>query len=479
MKVIVVGAGGTTRELLRRLGELWDVVLVDTDEGRLVGARGLRSFEEVVGDGSSALVLRRAGLADADALVAATGDDDVNLEAARIAREAGLLRVVAVTGLPERSADYLDLDVVVVSPASDAARKVELQLEPRRINSTAFAAGKAEGIEFEVSPDSTVAGKALKDLYAETWIVAAILREGELIVPHGETTIQPGDRVTVVGAAKDFGTIVKTFTAGESRFPLNFGRKVAVAMSSASDLDGPVSEALSLVRNSRAEELLVVHPDPEGERIQSRAEEIEELLGKLEVRAEGVVVAPKAVKGSPSEALVETVDEESVGLLVVPAPTGGFITGRLRTAGVVNTYAPAGVPVLLSRGRHPYSSVVVPARRTIAGEAAGRAGIDLAQASGATLVGVAVVAPSFVGDDDLEDARESAAWLRQEAAVQGVQVQRRVRQGNPVRIVEESAHGASLVVLGMPGLPLRAFRPGISGHLARRLDTSVLLVPLS
>lgn len=479
MKVIVVGAGGTARELLRRLGELWDVVLVDTDEERLVAARGLRKFEEIVGDGSSALVLRRAGLEGADALVAATGDDDANLEAARIAREAGLLRVVAVSEVPERRDDYLERDVVVVSPATDVARRIEIQLEPRRITSTAFAGGKAEGIEFELSPDSTVAGKALKDLYAETWIIAAILREGELIVPHGATRLEPGDRVTVVGAAKDFGTIVKTFTAGESRFPLQFGRKVAVAMSSASDLDGPVAEAVSLVRNSRAEELLVVHPDPELERTQSRAEEIQELLGKLGARAEGVVVVPKPVGQAPSQALVATVDEESVGVLVVPAPTGGFFTGRYRTARIVNAHARTGVPLLLSRGRHPYSSIVVPGRRTAAGEAAGRAGIDLAQASGSPLVGVAVVAPAFVGDDDLDDAREAVAWLRQEAAVQGVQVRRRVRRGNPVRVIEEAAQGASLVVLGMPSTPLRPFRSGISGHLTRRLDTSVLLVPAS
>lgn len=54
MRAIVVGAGGTTRELLRRLGELWDVSVIDTDPLRFAAAEGIRKFDAIVGDGSSA-----------------------------------------------------------------------------------------------------------------------------------------------------------------------------------------------------------------------------------------------------------------------------------------------------------------------------------------------------------------------------------------------------------------------------------------
>ncbi|NIS37412.1 MAG: Trk system potassium transport protein TrkA, partial [Actinobacteria bacterium] len=49
-------------------------------------------------------------------------------------------------------------------------------------------------------------------------MVAAILRDDRLVVPHGDTTLEPGDRVTVVGAATDYASIVETFTAGLSTF---------------------------------------------------------------------------------------------------------------------------------------------------------------------------------------------------------------------------------------------------------------------
>ncbi len=478
MKAIVVGAGGTTRELLRRLGELWEITVIDTDEDRLAAASAVRKITAVVGDGSSALVLRRAGLVEADALIAAAGDDDANIEAVKIANEAGLLRVVGVAADPERLAEYRSLDVDVYAPDQLTARHVEVQLEPRRVSSTAFAQGKAEAIEFVVSPDSPVAGQRLRHLHSKTWVVAAVLRDGALIIPQGSTRFAAGDRVTVVGAAADYAGIVDTFTSGESRFPLNFGRKVAVVLDSPEDLEATVAEAMSLVRNSQAETLLVVHRDLRTERDVGKVEEIEELLAKLETKSDGVAIETRPIQGSPSAGLIQLVVDDNIGVVAVPAPHGGEMMGRIRVARTINTYGKAGVPVLLSRARHPYASMLVPAERTVPGEAAGRAAIDLARSAGATLTGVSVVPPTFVsGSDAIEEARSAAAWLREEAAVQGVHVRRRVRQGNPVRILDELSNTVSLLVMSMPELPMAPWRVDVTGHVVRRVESSVMLVP--
>lgn len=478
MKAIVVGAGGTTRELLRRLSDLWDVTVVDLDSVQLDAAAPVRTFDPVLGDGSSPVILGRAGIDDADALVAASDDDDRNLEAVKIALDAGLLRVVAIAADPERLPDYRALNVPVFAPDRLTARHVEVFLEPRRVASTAFAQGKAEAIEFVVAPDSPVRGKRLRQLHSKTWVVAAVLRDDELIIPQGSTKFEAGDRVTVVGAAADYASIVDTFTSGESRFPLNHGRNVGVVLDSQEDLDMTVSEALGLVRNSQAEELLVIHRDLGAERDVARVEQIQELLEKLEAKADGAAVDLRPVTAPLPEALTSAARDESIGVIVVSAPNGRGPFGSLRTIRLVNRFAKAGVPLLLSRGRSPYSSILVPARRTLSGEAAGRAAIDLARASGAGLVGVSVVPATFVsGAEAVEDARISAAWLREEAAVQGVHVRRRVRRGNPVRVMEELAAGASLVVLTTPQLPMVPWRMGITGHVIQRVESSVLLVP--
>ncbi len=479
MKIIIVGAGGTARELLQRLGKLWDsVVLVDTDEHHLEAAVGLREFTPIVGDGSSGLVLRRAGLDDADALVAATFDDDVNLEAARIAREAGLLRVLAVAADPTRLADYRAIQVPAFAPHTLTARRLEAAIDPRRVASTTFADGRAEAIEFVISPDAAVRGKRLRDLHAASWVVAAVLRGGDLIVPHGETQLEAGDRVTVVGAASDYAALIKTFTSGESRFPYDFGHRALVALDGAEDLAGPVAEAVNLVHGSTAESLIVLYPDPEAERDGERATEMEGLLEQV-ARIPGIEVELRARTQPRHQALLELIQEESVGVVVVPAPGGGRLRGRTRVAKLLSTYGPGGIPVLVSRGSYPYRRIIVPARRTVVGETAARAAIDLAQAAGGEVHGVAVVAPAFAGGSAaaLEDARRATAWLREEAAVQGVDVRRHLRRGNPIRVMEEIATEDGLLVIGMPETPVSPWRLGVASQLVRRAECSVLVVP--
>ncbi len=164
MRAIVVGAGGITRELLRRLGEAWEVSVVDISEERLARLNDAQEFLAVEGDGTSRLVLERAGLEEADAVVAVTGDDDANLEVCRIAGLAGVLRIVAVARNLDRLPDYRKRNVRVFSPDTLVARRLELTLEHRRVSSSAFADGRAEAIEFQLSHDSPMVRKPVREI---------------------------------------------------------------------------------------------------------------------------------------------------------------------------------------------------------------------------------------------------------------------------------------------------------------------------
>lgn len=477
MKIIVVGAGGVTRDLLRRLGELWDVTVIDPEPELLTRAANVRRIKGLQGDGSSRVVLERAGLGDADTLVAATGDDAVNLEVCRIAKEAGVLRLAAVAALPEHLPQYRELGVPALSPHGLAARQLELNLEPRRISSTAFADGRAEAIEFRIAPDSPVKGAALRDIASETWLVAAVLRDGALIVPHGDTVLQHDDLVTVVGAATDYPLIVRTFTAGEARFPLDFGKRVAVVLESEADLQGPVAEAIALTRNSSASSVVVVHRRPGGLTDETQAAELRSLLEAAETMSDGVELRTRPVDGAPLKALPGVVSSESVGVVVLPAPRPGFLT-RVRCVRMLRRAASMRLPVLFSRGSQPYHHIVAPARDTPAGAAAGRAAIDLAFHAKAVVSGVAAVAPTFLaGSDGRDSAVRALALLREEAAVQQVTVRRRLRQGNPVRTIEQVADDANLVVLGQSGRAPSVIKPGVVTHVVGRVPCSVLVVP--
>jgi nucleotide-binding universal stress UspA family protein len=322
-----------------------------------------------------------------------------------------------------------------------------------------------------------VRGIALRDLHAESWLVAAILRDNELIVPHGNAVLRTGDQVTVVGAAADFPLIVRTFTAGAARFPLDHGKRVAVVLNERSDLEGPVAEAINLTRNTQATSLLLVHERLEGITDDTHARDVEAMLVEADEMAAGVEVNRRPVSGPPTRALLSVIRDESAGVVVMPAPQHGWL-GRVRAVRALRTVARLGLPVLFSRATHPYQQLVTPARDTAAGAASARSAIDIAAYGKGEVSGVAVITPMFLtGADGEEEAVHALSRLREEAAVQGVPVHRTMRHGNPVRVLLELADDANLLVLGSALRAPTWLRPGITGHVLARSPISVLVVP--
>ncbi|MEW5975469.1 MAG: NAD-binding protein [Acidobacteriota bacterium] len=479
MKVILAGGGGAARELLRRLGESWEVAVVDSSSEALSCLSTIRPVLTVHGDASSRLVLEHAGLSEADALVAVTNNDEVNLEACRLAQAAGVLRVVAVAAQAERLPSYRELDVPVFSPDSLVARRVELQLEHRRITSMAFAEGRAEAIEFRIANDSPVRGKPLRDLHAESWIVGAVLRANSLIIPHGNTVLEEGDLVTVVGHGASFSEIVRTFTTGQARFPLDYGKRVAVPVDSEDDVNQLVAEASYLVRNSGATSLLLVHRDPKFLRDEDQAARIDTLLLQASQMAGDVEVRYRAVRESPFRALQRLGKEESVGAVVVRTQIGKRLVGRWQARRTVRMARQFKVPILMARGTFPYTRIVTPARRTAAGQVAVRAAIDLARLTRANLIGMAVIDPLFVaGPGAPLRAKQEIGWLKQEASMQQVGVTGRIRRGNLVRAFLESESESDLVVLGVDHASPNLSHADIASHVAFRARHSILIVPV-
>ncbi len=468
MRVIVVGAGGATRAALARIGERWDVVVIDPDAGRLERMADVRPVTSVVGDGSSRVVLERAGVAEADALIAGTGDDAVTVEVCRLAVEAGVDRVVAIIDDPEGAGELRKLGVVLISPARLAARHVEINLEPRRVASAAFANGRAEAVEFRIAPDSPLTGRALRELGEMPWLVAAVLRDDQLIVPHGTTELRADDLVTVVGAAADYSSMVATFTGGVAHFPLHRGRKAAVWIGSGAEAEAIVMDAAAFVRETAAEGLVVVHDDPAG-LDDERSSGLDATLDRLHHVADGI----EPHVGAPGLAgLLELAETESIGVVVLPKPRG-----RIRTVRVLQALSRARMPAFLSAGVRPITGIVTPARDSIGGWRAAWTAIDLAARSGLPLEGLGVVPPSFVaGGSDVADVRRAVARIRGEASVQGVHVEGRIETGNPVRVFG-AIEPDRLVVLGLGSGTRNILMPGLTGHIVSRIKTSVVVVP--
>jgi Trk K+ transport system NAD-binding subunit len=469
MRAILVGAGGIGRAVLERLGDHWQITAIDVEAERLAALAAQRPIESIHGDGSSRVTLERAGLKQADAVIVALRDDDVALEVCRLARAAEVPRVVAMVVSAARAADFTHLGVTAVAPDRLAARQVELTLEPRRVASAAFADGRAEAIEFRLAPDSKLAGRTLMELGLSGWLVAAILRDGEMIVPHGKTTLAPGDRVTVVGPATSHADMVRVFTESQARFPLSYGRRIGVALRGGDD--EVVAEAMAFSRLTAADGLVVVHPR-RSSLDAAAAADLDERLEALGASGPGVEFAEGSGEQVGLSDLVRLREAQHLGCLVVPRAHG------LRSSvSLLGRLIRTGVPTLLSAGATRYEQLVIPARDSQGAWEAAWVALDLAAHNALPVEALGASTPRFlVTDDDEKTVRDAVIRLRDEGSVRAVEVVGRVVRANPVRLFRQ-VPSSSLLVLSHGGASGSILRPAFTAAVAARLAGSMLVVP--
>ncbi|TAN34155.1 TrkA family potassium uptake protein [bacterium] len=136
MKLMIVGCGRVGSQIAADMdGAGHQVVIVDRDPNQFnrAASRGVLTGDfrgdQVVGNGTDADVLRRAGIEDADGFVAVTEGDNRNIMAAQIAKHVFKVpRVVARIYDPERAEAYEKLGLHTICPTIDGAKRIEKTL---------------------------------------------------------------------------------------------------------------------------------------------------------------------------------------------------------------------------------------------------------------------------------------------------------------------------------------------------------------
>lgn len=203
MGVLIVGAGRVGRLLAERLvAANEDVTVVEIDPEAAEETRKLGAHV-VVGDATAPEVLEKAGIEYAQTVVATTQSDKDNLLACQLARTRyGREHVVSRVSDPESMPSFEALGIRAMNPA--AATAMILSNLVRRpgifgLLSGMTAQDDADVTEVVVANDD-VAGKALKELtFPGDSLVLLIRRGGTRLIPHGGSTLAPGDVVTIVG----------------------------------------------------------------------------------------------------------------------------------------------------------------------------------------------------------------------------------------------------------------------------------------
>jgi trk system potassium uptake protein TrkA len=159
----------------------------------------LRKTMVIHADGTDQTTLAEEGIAGTDAFMALTGDDETNIIASLLARRLGVPKVVAlINRLHYLSlAQRLGVNATMSTRLAAVDRILQFVRKGRVLSVTTFREEEAEAIELIAGAGSKYVGRELRHIrFPGGAIVGAIVRPGgEVVVPRGGATIQPGDRV--------------------------------------------------------------------------------------------------------------------------------------------------------------------------------------------------------------------------------------------------------------------------------------------
>ena len=159
------------------------------------------------GDGTDSAVIDAEGLLDTDAFIALTNRDEENLLMAMTAQRHGVKKVIAKMSRP----NYIDMMREsgvdsIISPKDITANQISAYVRAMaRSEGSAVEnlykplGGAIEAVEFTATATTRFLDTPLKDLRLKPgMLVAAIAREGKIIIPDGSTSIRAGDKVIVM-----------------------------------------------------------------------------------------------------------------------------------------------------------------------------------------------------------------------------------------------------------------------------------------
>ena len=466
MKVIIVGAHGEAKELINRVSSGWSISVIDLDQEKLRNFTTNRQIDKIQGDATSSLVLKKAGLEEATAIVTLTLSDEVNLEILNIAKQNNILRLSSIINESSNVGKFKELDVELVEPDILLARRFEHILEPRRVVSQAFAGGRAEALEIEISSDSPVRGKKLREIGSDYYIVGAILRKGKVIIPHGDTEIETGDLVTVVLQSGAFSNVINLFSGSESRFPLEFGKDIVVVLDDEKNLKN-LSESEFFIRNTKATSLKVLTKQ---DLFDNNLETTEETLKAVLKDQEFDITYKNKITVKDLENFMK---ENSIGTIFYPVMDD---TAKSKIKSLISIANKTKVPILFSRTTYPYKTIGLLINDNFDENSSNSIAFDLSSTMSAKLVGVIINQPKFLQSEGENKVSNTVQKLQDLALSNEVQLDFINFEGNEAKIFSEQTSEYDLAIIGSNSSQSWQDRKIIE-FVSTNSNSSVLYVP--
>ena len=215
--LVVVGGGAIGRMVAEQAAQRGiKVRMIEKDPERCQAlADQLENVMVLHGDGTDLALLEEENVGATDVFCAVTDDEEDNVLIALLGKKMGARRTIARVAhmgyVPLVSSLGLDL---VVSPRFAAVGAILRHLRRGKVLTVAALQDEdAEVIEVEAQATSRLVGRPLAEVDMPAGaLVAAVVHQGEVIVPGGGTVVQPGDHLVIFLLRKVLRKVEKLLT---------------------------------------------------------------------------------------------------------------------------------------------------------------------------------------------------------------------------------------------------------------------------
>ena len=205
MRVAIAGAGNVGRSIALELLENGHEVLLIEREPKALKTSTVPEANWLLADACELDSLEEARLQDCAVVVAATGDDKVNLVVSLLAKtEYGVPRVVARINHPKNEWLFNEawgVDVSVSTPRLLSALVEEAVTVGDLVRLLSFRRGEANLVEVTLPPDAPLAGHRVGSIqWPQDVALVAILRDNRVITPSEDDPLEAGDELMFLAA---------------------------------------------------------------------------------------------------------------------------------------------------------------------------------------------------------------------------------------------------------------------------------------
>lgn len=230
MRIVIIGAGEIGFHVAQRLSmEHKDVVVIDKNPEAVRRINDHLDVQTILGSGSSPMLLEQAGIGQAKLFLAVTDSDEINLAACLFARTLA----PNITKLARiRNQEYIHYKTAltreilniahVINPDQEVVQALVQMLDvPGAMEVNNFADGRVKLIGVRACPDSPLIGVRLMDIpqrYRDKrFIVAAIVRNKQLLIPTGPDAVHKEDIVYFICEGAQVQNVLPLFTPCTTR----------------------------------------------------------------------------------------------------------------------------------------------------------------------------------------------------------------------------------------------------------------------